>query len=232
LRIMKSVATAPGADPSITRSDEGTARLAVEQGKAALEVNWPYVLASMLENAVQGGVSFLPLNRIPELAGSVNGLGTFAPSDEQFDTAYAASQKVFGFARYPGVLPGRAAKVTIGGLNLAVAGSTRHRAEAFEAVRCLRNLQNQKYISVDGGLPPVRTSLYSDSQFQTKYPMYGIIRQQLTEAAVRPATPNYQAVSIRLASALSPITAIDPERTADRVAAEVQKAIDGKGLLP
>ncbi|WP_081291063.1 extracellular solute-binding protein [Mycobacterium asiaticum] len=232
LRIMKSVATAPGADPSITRSDEGSARLAVEQGKAALEVNWPYVLASMLENAVKGGVPFLPLDRLRELAGSINRFGAFAPSDEQFQVAYAASQKVFGFARYPGVLPGQRAKVTIGGLNLAVAGTTRHRAEAFDAVRCLRSLQNQKYVAVEGGLPPVRTSLYSDPQFQAKYPMYGTIRQQLTDAAVRPATPAYQAVSIRLASALSPITAIDPERTADALAAEVQKAIDGKGLLP
>src|ERR1044072_8514353 len=62
LQIMKSVATAPGADPSITQTDEGTARLALEQCKAALEVNWPFVLPSMLENAVKGGVSFLPLN--------------------------------------------------------------------------------------------------------------------------------------------------------------------------
>ena len=98
------MATAPGADPSITRTDEGTARLAVEQGRAALEVNWPYVLASMLENAVKGGVAFLPLNRNPELAGSINGVGTFVPNDEQFRIAYAASQKVFGFARYPGVV--------------------------------------------------------------------------------------------------------------------------------
>ncbi|MFV8320197.1 extracellular solute-binding protein [Mycobacterium sp. 23] len=232
LRILKSVATAPGADPSITRSDEGAARLAVEQGKAALEVNWPYVFASMLENAAKGGVAFLPLNREPALSGSINGVGTFAPSDEQFAIAYAASQKVFGFARYPAVLPGQSAKVTIGGLNLAVASTTRHRAEAFEAVRCIRNLQNQKYIAIEGGLPPVRTSLYSDPQFQAKYPMYGIIRQQLTDAAVRPATPAYQAVSIRLASVLSPITAIDPERTADELAVQVQKAIDGKGLLP
>lgn len=232
LRILKSVATAPGADPSITRSDEGAARLAVEQGRSALEVNWPYVLASMLENAVKGGVAFLPLNREPELAGSINGLGTFAPSDEQFAIAYAASQKVFGFARYPGVVPGQPAKVTIGGLNLAVASTTSHRGEAFEAVRCIRNLQNQKYIAIEGGLPPVRTSLYSDPQFQAKYPMYGAIRQQLTDAAVRPATPAYQAVSIRLAAALSPITVIDPERTADELAVQVQKAIDGKGLLP
>ncbi len=232
LRILKSVATAPGADPSITRTDEDTARLAVEQGKAALEVNWPFVLASMLENAAKGGVPFLPLNRLPELAGSINDVGTFVPSSEQFRIAYAASRKVFGFAPYPGVLPGRPAKVTIGGLNLAVAKTTRHRAEAFEAVRCLRDLQNQKYVSLEGGLPAVRTSLYSDPQFQAKYPMYTVIRQQLTDAAVRPATPVYQALSIRLSAALSPITEIDPESTADELAAQVQKAIDGKGLLP
>ena len=232
LRILKSVATAPGADPSITRSDAGTARLAVEQGNAALEVNWPYVLASMLENAVKGGVPFLPLNRIPELAGSIDNLGTFVPDDEQFRIAYQASQKVFGFAPYPGVQPGQPAKVTIGGLNLAVARTTGHKAEAFEAIRCLRSLDNQKYISIQGGLPPVRASLYSDPQFQAKYPMYTIIRQQLTDAAVRPATPVYQAVSIRLSTALGPLADIDPERTADELTRQVQKAIDGKGLLP
>lgn len=232
LRILKSVATAPGADPSITRTDEGTARLAVEQGRAALAVNWPYALASMLENAAKGGVPFLPLNQDPRLAGSINGVGTFVPTDEQFRIAYQASQKVFGFASYPAVAPGHPTKVTIGGANLAVASTTRHRAEAFEAIRCLRNLQHQKYVSIAGGLPPVRTSLYSDPQFQAKYPMYTIIRRQLTDAAVRPATPVYQAVAIRLATTLSPITTIDPERTADELSTEVQKAIDGKGVLP
>jgi multiple sugar transport system substrate-binding protein len=232
LRILKSVATAPGADPSITRTDEGTARLAVEQGRAALEVNWPYVLASLLDNAVKGGVPFLPLDRNPALAGSVNDGGAFVPNDEQFRIAYDASKQVFGFAPYPGVAPGRPAKVTIGGLNLAVASTSRHRAEAFEAVRCLRSLQSQKYVSIQGGLPAVRASLYSDPQFQAKYPMHTVIRQQLTDAAVRPATPAYQAVAIRLAHALSPITGIDPERTADELTAQVQKAIDGKGLLP
>lgn len=232
LRIIKAVATAPGADPSITRTDESTGRLAVEQGRAALEVNWPFVLASMLENAVKGGVKFLPLNQNPALDGSINQFGTFVPNDEQFRIAYQASQKVFGFAGYPGVAPGRPAKVTIGGLNLAVASTTRHKAEAFEAIRCLRSLQSQKYISIEGGLPAVRTSLYSDPQFQAKYPMYAVIRQQLTDAAVRPATPAYQAVGIRLATALSPITEIDPERTADELTRQVQKAIDGKGLLP
>ena len=112
LQIIKAVATAPGADPSITQTDEGTARLALEQGNAALEVNWPFVLPSMLENAVKGGVSFLPLNDRPDLAAAINDVGTFAPDDEQFKAAYDASKKVFGFATYPAVEPGQQAKVT------------------------------------------------------------------------------------------------------------------------
>src|SRR6202012_361436 len=90
LRILRSVATAPGADPSITRTDEGTARLAVEQGRAALEVNWPYALASMLGDAVQGSVPFFSLNRLPGLAGSINNVGSFVPTDQQFREAYDA----------------------------------------------------------------------------------------------------------------------------------------------
>ncbi len=232
LQIIKSVASAPGADPSITETDASTARLAFEQGKAALEVNWPYVLASMLDNAVKGGVSFLPLNTRPDLADSINDVGTFVPTDQQFRDAYQASKKVFGFAPYPSVQPGHPAKSTLGGLNLAVAKTTRHRAEAFQAIRCLRNVANQKYVSLEGGLPAVRTSLYDDPQFQAKYPMYAVIRQQLTNAAVRPATPVYQAVSTRMSAVLAPITEIDPERTADELAEQVQKAVDGKGLIP
>jgi multiple sugar transport system substrate-binding protein len=232
LQVIKSVATAPGADPSITQTDEGTARLALEAGKAALEVNWPFVLPSMLENAVKGGVSFLPLNERPDLTGAINDVGTFSPSDEQFNAAYEASRAVFNFAPYPGVQPGQPARVTLGGLNLAVAKTTQHKAEAFEAVRCLRNIDNQRYTSVEGGLPAVRTSLYDDPAFQARYPQYDIIRSQLTNAAVRPATPQYQSVSTRISVTLSPITDIDPERTADELTEQVQKAIDGKGLIP
>jgi multiple sugar transport system substrate-binding protein len=232
LEIIKAVATAPGADPSITQTDENTARLALEQGRAALEVNWPYVLPSLLENAIKGGVGFLPLNENPALRGSINDVGTFAPTDEQFDLALNASKEVFGFARYPGVRPDEPARVTLGGLNLAVASTTRHKAEAFEAVRCLRNEENQRLTSIEGGLPAVRTSLYDDPQFQAKYPQYEIIRDQLINAAVRPATPVYQAMSTRMSATLAPISQIDPERTADELAEQVQQAIDGKGLIP
>ncbi|MEB3051712.1 extracellular solute-binding protein [Mycolicibacter sp. MYC123] len=232
LRVMKAVATAPGADPSITQTDEGTARLAFEQGKAALEVNWPFVLPSMLENAVKGGVGFLPLQHNPDLVGSVDDVGAFVPTDSQYRIAYDASRSVLGFAPYPAVRQGYPAKVTLGGLNLAVARTTRHRAQAFDAVRCLRSAANQKYVAIEGGLPAVRASVYTDPQFQAKYPQHKMIRDQLTNAALRPVTPVYQAVSTRISATLAPITAIDPERTADELAVQVQKAIDGKGLIP
>ena len=232
LRVMRAVSTAPGADPSIARSDASTSRMAVEQGRAALEVNWPYVLESMLGNAVKGSVPFLPLDRMPELAGSIDDVGAFVPTSDQFRLAYAASRRVFGFAPYPGVIAGRPARVTIGGLNLAVAGTTQHRAEAFEAVRCLRSRDSQKYLALVGGQPAVRASLYDDPQFQARYPAYQVIRQQLRHAAVRPATPAYQAVSLRIAAALSPTTRIDPESTAEHLAAEVSKAVEHRGLLP
>jgi multiple sugar transport system substrate-binding protein len=232
LQVIKSVATAPGADPSITQTDESTARLALEQGKAALEVNWPFVLPSMLENAVKGGVGFLPLDKRKDLTSAINDEGTFSPSDEQFRTAYDASRDVFGFAPFPEVNPGSPAKVTLGGLNLAVAKTSQHKEEAFKVIRCLRSPENQRYTSVEGGLPAVRGSLYDDPTFQARYPQYEIIREQLINAAVRPATPQYQAVSTRISVTLAPITEIDPERTADELAVQVQKAIDGKGLIP
>ena len=232
LQIMSAVANAPGADPSVTQTDEGTARLALEAGNAALEVNWPFVFASMLENAVKGGVPFLPLNDNPVLAGAINEAGTFSPTDEQFQIAFDASKQVFAFAPYPGVTPGVPARVTLGGLNLAVASTSRKPAQAFEALRCIRSESNQRYTSIEGGLPAVRASLYDDPAFQKKYPQYAIIRDQLTNAAVRPATPNYQAMSTRISATLAPVTGIDPERTADELAVQVQKAIDGKGLIP
>jgi multiple sugar transport system substrate-binding protein len=232
LQIIKDVATAPGADPSITQTTEETSRLALEQGKAALEVNWPFVLPSIMGNAIKGGVPFLPLNQRSDLAGAINDVGDFDANDTQFAAAYDATKAVFGFAPYPGVQAGNPAKVTLGGLNLAVATTTQHRAEAFEAVRCLRSAENEKYLSIQGGLPTVRASLYDDPQFQLKYPAYQIIRRQLTDAAVRPLTPVYQAVSTRISATLAPVTAIDPDKTADKLADEVQKAIDGRGLIP
>jgi multiple sugar transport system substrate-binding protein len=231
LEIIHNVATAPGADPSVTQSNESTARLAVEDANAALEVNWPFVLPGILENALAGSVPFLPLKGRADLAGAMRD-GKVATDSPQFAAALDAVRQKFNFAPYPGVTAGQSAKVTLGGLNLAVASTSQRKAEAFEAIRCLRSRDNAKQTSLAGGLPAVRASLYDDPQFQAAYPAYKIIRDQLSNAAVRPATPDYQALSMRVTNTLSPVTGIDPQATADKLTVEVQKALDGKGLIP
>ena len=47
--------------------------------------------------------------------------------------------KVFKWAPYPGVYPGKAARVTIGGIDLAVSAYSQHPQLAFQAALCLRN---------------------------------------------------------------------------------------------
>ena len=105
LQIIKSVATAPGADPSVTQTDEGTARLALEQGNAALEVNWPFVFAPCWRTRSRAVCRSCHCMTTLVLTGSINDAGTFSPTDDQFGIAYDASRQVFGFAPYPGVIP-------------------------------------------------------------------------------------------------------------------------------
>ncbi|GAA0993798.1 ABC transporter substrate-binding protein [Acrocarpospora macrocephala] len=50
LGVMREYARSKAADPSLSNTHEDEARLAVEGGRAAFEVNWPYVYASMKAN--------------------------------------------------------------------------------------------------------------------------------------------------------------------------------------
>ncbi|WP_327091493.1 ABC transporter substrate-binding protein [Nonomuraea sp. NBC_01738] len=50
LEVMRAFATSKAADPSLSNTKEDDARLAVEAGRAAYEVNWPFVYASMASN--------------------------------------------------------------------------------------------------------------------------------------------------------------------------------------
>ena len=234
LQIMKSVATAPGADPSITQTDEGTARLALEQGNAALEVNWPFVLPSMLENAVKGGVSAsCRSTSSPSSRARSTTSARSHPTDEQFNAAYDASKKVFGFAHYPGCAAraagqgdDRRAQPRGRQEHPAQAGGVR--GDSLPAQRRQPALHLHRGRAARGAHLAVRRSRSSRRSIRSTRSS----GEQLTNAAVRPATPVYQAVSTRISATLAPITGIDPERTADELTVQVQKAIDGKGLIP
>nr|WP_206024215.1 ABC transporter substrate-binding protein [Rhodococcus sp. 14C212] len=220
LDIMKRVATAPGADPSLNQSDEAAARLGMESGKAAFQVNWPFVYPGILENAEKG---FLP---------SIDDNGNVTDENTGNTVLTVNGEQNFLPAPYPAVIAGTPARVTIGGFNIAVARTTRNPDLAFEAMQCLRNEENQRNNAVDGGVPPTLASLYDDPEFQQAYPVWREVRESLENAAVRPVSPAYQSISTLITATLNPVDRIDPPRTVDELAEQVRKAVNSEGLIP
>jgi len=140
--------------------------------------------------------------------------------------------KVFKWAPYPSVYPGRAARVTIGGIDLAVSSYSQHPQLAFQAALCLRNAQNQLIAAVKGGLPPTLASVYNNPQMQSAYPFRHLILTQVNNGAVRPKTPLYQVVSVAISHQVSPPGSINPVPTEQSLRTQINNALQGKGLTP
>jgi multiple sugar transport system substrate-binding protein len=140
--------------------------------------------------------------------------------------------KHFKWALYPGVVPGQPARVTIGGIDMAISKYSPHPDLAFQAALCLRDRENQLNAAVLGGLPPTLESLYNDPAMATAYPFHGDILTALQNASVRPQTPAYQSVSIVISHKVSPPASIDPPSTEQAMAAEINKALDSKLVIP
>jgi len=140
--------------------------------------------------------------------------------------------KVFKWALYPEVNPGVPAKVTIGGIDLAVSAYSQHKALAFQAALCLRDKQNQIIGANVGGVPPTIVSLYNNPALFKNYPFHADILQALEHASVRPKTPVYQVVSIDISHLISPPSGISPKSTEQSMVGQINNALQSKGLVP
>jgi multiple sugar transport system substrate-binding protein len=140
--------------------------------------------------------------------------------------------KHFKWALYPEVTPGVPAKVTIGGIDLAVSAYSQHKALAFQAALCLRDKQNQLIGATVGGVPPTIASLYSDPRMFPDYPFHADILYALEHASVRPKTPLYQVVSIDISHLVSPPAGISPAQTEKSMRNQISNALQSKGLVP
>ncbi|MEU2172272.1 ABC transporter substrate-binding protein [Micromonospora chersina] len=136
------------------------------------------------------------------------------------------------WARMPGVDANTPSKVTIGGVNMAVSAYSKHPTESFEAAKCIRSAEHQKFSAVNDGVPPTIESVYADPEMDKAYPMKETILEELKEPAVRPLTPAYQSISTVMSAILSPPSAIRPEQTADELRGAIADALESKGVLP
>ena len=140
--------------------------------------------------------------------------------------------KDFKWTLYPEVVPGQPAKVTIGGIDLAVGKYSQHPALAFKAALCLRDAQNQLIGATVGGVPPTITSLYHNPKLYPDYPMHADILQALQNASVRPKSAVYQVVSIDISHLISPPKGINPTGTVSSMKSQLADALQSKGLVP
>jgi multiple sugar transport system substrate-binding protein len=140
--------------------------------------------------------------------------------------------KSFKWALYPEVTAGVPAKVTIGGVDLAVSAYSQHKDLAFQAALCLRDKQNQIIGANVGGVPPTIASLYNDPALFADYPFHADILTALENGSVRPKTPLYQVVSIDLSHQISPASSINPQGTEQSMVGQINNALASKGLVP
>ncbi|SCF02409.1 carbohydrate ABC transporter substrate-binding protein, CUT1 family [Micromonospora coriariae] len=140
--------------------------------------------------------------------------------------------KQVGWARIPGVDDSTPSKVTIGGVNLAVSSYSRHPELSFEAARCIRDAEHQKFSAINDGVPPTIEAVYDEPEMTEAYPMKDTILEELKEPATRPLTPAYQSISTVMSAILSPPSAIRPQQTADELRSAIADALQSKGVLP
>jgi multiple sugar transport system substrate-binding protein len=140
--------------------------------------------------------------------------------------------KSFKWALYPSVNAGEPARVTIGGIDLAISKYSPHPDLAFQAALCLRNRANQLVAATKGGLPPTIASLYNDPALFKDYPFHADILAALQNASVRPKTPAYQNLSIVISHLVSPPASINPASTEKEMASQFDNALQSKGLIP
>jgi multiple sugar transport system substrate-binding protein len=195
ISLIGQLARSPAADPSLGVQMEDQNRLAFETGKAAFEINYPFVYPSAQQNA-------------PALA------------------------KQMGWVEYPRVDANLPSRPPVGGTDLAVSAYSRHKQQAFDAIMCLRNRENQLRSAVKGGLPPTLASLYRDPKLVNGgYPFAAEILDSLQRGGVRPKTPAYQTVSIAMQTTLYPPSSAGPGKL-NQLRTQLQDAIESKGLIP
>jgi multiple sugar transport system substrate-binding protein len=167
----------------------------------------------------------------------VNGKGAFMlnwPYVYAAARADAASnpttKKVFdnmGYARWPGVIPGKPSRVSIGGANLGIPKTGRNPELATQAALCMESAKWQAQEAIDEGLPPVRNSTYDDPAVRKVYPFADLLREQVKNAVVRPPTPSYSDVTLAIQDSLHPPAKINPPGAIATLRSRLNTLADG-----
>ncbi|AKC73255.1 Maltose/maltodextrin transport system substrate-binding protein [Corynebacterium pseudotuberculosis] len=83
---------------------------------------------------------------------------------------------------------------TLGGYNNGINVNSKNKATARDFIKFIVNEDNQKSFA-DNSFPPVLASIYDDESLVAKYPYLPALKKSLENAAPRPVSPFYPAIS-------------------------------------
>ena len=132
-----------------------------------------------------------------------------------------------GWARWPGVDPGKPSRVTLGGINLGIGAFSKNPGLATDAAICLAQPDNQVIAAEKGGLPPTNTALYETEKIKEAFPFAGLLRDTLADGVPRPVTPAYSDISLAIQQTLHPPQDIEPQKTIDDLKSNIDTVSNG-----
>lgn len=83
---------------------------------------------------------------------------------------------------------------TLGGYNNGININSKNKATALDFMKFIDNEENQTYFA-DHSFPPVLASIYDDATLVEKYPYLPALKTSLENAAPRPVSPYYPAIT-------------------------------------
>ncbi|RBQ18152.1 ABC transporter substrate-binding protein [Spongiactinospora rosea] len=121
-------------------------------------------------------------------------------------------------------LPGRDGPgvSSLGGHNLAISAYSARQGPALELIKYLTRLDTQRLVLTEGSFPPVWEELYDDPGLIRDFPYLPVLKKAIRTARLRPATPDYDQVSLTIANAVSRALATPSEGDGGDIAASMR----------
>ncbi len=91
--------------------------------------------------------------------------------------------------------PGHQSASTLGGWQFGMSRWSTHQEEAWRFIEFMTSHRSQKFLALEAGLAPTRTSVYTDPEVQEKMPHLSAFLPAFKKARPRPLTPLYPMVS-------------------------------------
>ncbi|MBF8194043.1 ABC transporter substrate-binding protein, partial [Nonomuraea sp. K274] len=115
---------------------------------------------------------------------------------------------------------------TLGGVNLAISAFSKNQHTAQEFIRYFTSLENERRVLTEGSFPPVWTELYDDPALIRRFPYLPVLKESIMAAKARPASANYNQLSLVIASSVAKALGTPTPESADDVAVSMKSELE------